>query len=145
MSNLKWLTLFSVLVFIIGCKHKPPDGTYCAKVSFTHPDAKRQIHEMLLVDVKDNVLTKIHFTEGHFDTSSIQALKIPQDGKMTVVSAIGHVYKVEMKGAPEKCKFKSKKSEQKHLTQCKGKSKDGKRCQRTTDNKNGFCWQHQPN
>jgi len=143
MSNLKWMAFFGVMLFIIGCKQKPPDGSYCAKVIFTKPDAKRQSHEMLLVDVKDNFLTKIDFQEGHFDTSSIKPSKIPQDGKLIVFSSAGYEYKIEMKGSHEKCKQKTS-TQQKDKMQCKGKSQDGKRCQRTTDNKNGFCWQHQP-
>lgn len=29
-------------------------------------------------------------------------------------------------------------------TQCHGKTKAGARCKRTTSNKNGYCYQHQP-
>lgn len=140
-----WVYFLVFLYLPFSCKQKPPDGSYCAKVSFTQPDAKRQTHEMLLVDVKDNVLTKIYFPEDHFDLSPIKSTTIPQDGKLTITSTAGYMYKIEMKGAPEKCKTRSKKSGQKHMAQCKGKSQDGKRCQRTTDNRNGFCWQHQPN
>jgi hypothetical protein len=52
-----------------------------------------------------------------------------------------------MKGTPEKCLETSRKKKNENplktkKVQCKRKNKDGKRCQRLTDNKSGFCWQH---
>ncbi len=41
-----------------------------------------------------------------------------------------------LKGPAENCKQAT------NMVQCKGKSKEGKICQRYTDNKGGFCWQH---
>ena len=145
MSRYLILYIFFALL-TLSCKQKPPDGNYCAKVIYSKPGAKKPVYEMMIVEVKDNQLTDILFPDEHSDTSAIKPAMIPLDGKLTVISLSGQVYKIEMKGAPEKCisgsKTKSKKSSNAESTQCKGKSKDGKRCQRMTDNKNGLCWQH---
>ena len=133
----QWIFLFAVMLIIPGCKRKPPDGNYCAKVYYQHPQAKKQAFYTLIAEVKDNKLIDISFPEEHYDQSEIKATEIPLDGKLTVVSLSGNIYKVEMQGPAEKCMNAV------NMLQCKGKSKDGSRCKRFTGNKNGLCWQHQ--
>jgi len=132
-------SIFLVLVILSvpGCKKKPPDGNYCAKVMYQNPAVNKQSSYTLIVEVKDNKLMDISFPEEHYDQSEIKATEIPTDGKVTVVSKSGNVYKVEMKGPAEECLNAV------NMLQCKGLSKDGKRCKRFTSNKNGLCWQHQ--
>jgi hypothetical protein len=133
----QWIFLFMVIFTIPSCKKSPPDGNYCAKVIFQNPDVKKQSTYTLIVEVKDNKLIDISFPEEHYDQSQIKPTEIPSDGKVTVVSQSGSVYRVEMKGPAEKCMNAV------NMVQCKGLSKDGKRCKRFTGNKNGLCWQHQ--
>ncbi|MBK8517491.1 MAG: hypothetical protein IPL55_14745 [Saprospiraceae bacterium] len=132
----QWIFLILVALMVPGCKQKPPDGNYCAKVLYQNPDTKKQSSYTLIVEVKDNKLTDISFPEEHYDQSEITAVEIPKDGKVTVVSKSGNVYKVEMKGPAEEC------MKAVNMVQCKGKSKSGSRCKRYTGNKSGFCWQH---
>ena len=134
--NHKWIFFFTLILASLGCKKGPPDGNYCAKVIYQNPDAKKQSSYTLIVEVKDNQLISISFPEEHYDQSAIKAIKIPKDGKFTVVSLSGIVYKVEMKGPADECMNAV------NMVQCKGKSKDGKRCKRFTTNKNALCWQH---
>ena len=132
-----WLLIILPLMMITsGCKKGPPDGNYCAKVQFVQPDTKKNASLTIIAEVKDNQVKEFSFPDGHFDVSPLKPVKIPQDGKFTVVSTKGTVYKVTMQGGAEKC-LKAQ-----NLVQCKGSSKDGKRCKRFTDNKNGLCWQH---
>lgn len=132
----QYLLLFLVILVVSGCKKRPPDGNYCAKIIYQNPAAKKQSSYTLIVEVKENKLIDISFPEEHYDQSDIKAMEIPADGKVTVVSQAGNVYKVEMKGPAEEC-IKAV-----NMVQCKGKSKDGTRCKRLTGNKNGLCWQH---
>lgn len=132
----QWIFLFVVILVIPGCKRRPPDGNYCAKVIFQNPEVNKQLTYTLIVEVKDNKLIDISFPEEHYDQSEIKATEMPEDGKLTVVSQAGNIYKVEMQGPAEKC-LKAV-----NMLQCKGKSKDGNRCKRLTGNKNGLCWQH---
>jgi hypothetical protein len=134
----KFLILFTIILFIPGCKKTPPDGSYCAKVSYAQSGAKKQSFYTLIVEIKDNKLIDISFPEEHYDQSEIKPIEIPKDGKFTAVSQSGNVYKVEMKGPAEECLNAV------NMLQCKGKSKDGQRCKRLTSNKSGFCWQHEP-
>lgn len=134
----KFLILFVIIIFIPGCKKTPPDGSYCAKVIYAQTGAKKQSSYTLIVEVKDNKLIDISFPEEHYDQSEIRSTEIPKDGKFTVVSQSGNVYKIEMKGPAEECLNAV------NMLQCKGKSKDGQRCKRLTSNKSGFCWQHEP-
>ena len=131
------LFLLSIMLAITSCKKTPPDGNYCAKVIYADSGSKKSAFYSLIVEVKDNKLIDISFPEEHSDQSEIKAVEIPNDGKVTVVSQSGSVYKVEMKGPAEKCLNAI------NMLQCKGLSKDGKRCKRFTGNKNGLCWQHQ--
>jgi hypothetical protein len=131
------LFLLSIMLAITSCKKTPPDGNYCAKVIYADSDSKKSAFYTLIVEVKENKLVDISFPEEHSDQSEIKAVEIPTDGKVTVVSQSGNVYKVEMKGPAEEC-LKAV-----NMVQCKGKSKDGSRCKRLTSNKNGLCWQHQ--
>ena len=133
----QWIFLVLVILSVLGCKKKPPDGNYCAKVMYQNPAVNKQSSYTLIVEVKDNKLMDISFPEEHYDQSEIKATEIPTDGKVTVVSKSGNVYKVEMKGPAEECLNAV------NMLQCKGKSKDGNRCKRFTSNKNGLCWQHQ--
>lgn len=133
----QWIFLFLAILAIPACKKKPPDGNYCAKVMYQNPAVNKQSSYTLIVEVKDNKLMDISFPEEHYDQSEIKATEIPTDGKVTVVSKSGNVYKVEMKGPAEECLNAV------NMLQCKGLSKDGKRCKRFTSNKNGLCWQHQ--
>jgi len=133
----QWIFLVLVILSVLGCKKKPPDGNYCAKVMYQNPAVNKQSFYTLIVEVKDNKLFDISFPEEHYDQSEIKATEIPTDGKVTVVSKSGNVYKVEMKGPAEECVNAV------NMLQCKGKSKDGNRCKRFTSNKNGLCWQHQ--
>lgn len=129
-----------MLIFLLAmsaCKKTPPDGNYCAKVIYQNPAVNKQSSYTLIVGVKDNKLIDISFPGEHYDQSEIKAVEIPADGKVTVVSQAGNVYKVEMKGPAEECLKAT------NMLQCKGLSKDGKRCKRFTANKNGLCWQHQ--
>lgn len=144
---LKYFILFTLLISTIGCKKTPPDGDYCAKVSFVKAGNKRLTSYDIIVEVKKNQLVDILFPIDHQDSSSIKPVNIPENGKFTAVSQSGVAYKIEMKGAPEKCLQTSRKKKNENplktkKVQCKGKNKDGKRCQRLTDNKSGFCWQH---
>ena len=132
----QWIFFFTLILTSLSCKKGPPDGNYCAKVLYQHPEHKGQSSYTLIVEVKDNQLIDISFPEEHYDHSAIKAVKIPIDGKVTVVSQSGSVYKVEMKGPAEEC-LKAI-----NMLQCKGTSKEGKRCKRFTPNKNGLCWQH---
>jgi len=133
----QWIFLVLVILSVLGCKKKPPDGNYCAKVMYQNPAVNKQSSYTLIVEVKDNKLMDISFPEEHYDQSEIKATEIPTDGKVTVVSKSGNVYKVEMKGPAEECLNAV------NMLQCKGLSKDGKRCKRFTSNKNGLCWPHQ--
>ena len=133
----RYLFLLSIMLIITSCKKTPPDGNYCAKVIYSDSDSKKSASYTVIVEVKDNKLVDISFPEQHYDQSEIKAIEIPNDGKVTVVSQSGSVYKVEMKGPAEKCLNAI------NMLQCKGLSKDGKRCKRFTGNKNGLCWQHQ--
>ena len=133
----QWIFLFLAILAIPACKKKPPDGNYCAKVMYQNPAVNKQSSYTLIVEVKDNKLMDISFPEEHYDQSEIKATEIPTDGKVTVVSKSGNVYKVEMKGPAEECLNAV------NMLQCKGLSKDGRRCKRFTSNKNGLCWQHQ--
>jgi len=133
----QWIFLVLVILSVPGCKKKPPDGNYCAKVMYQNPAVNKQSFYTLIVEVKDNKLMDISFPEEHYDQSEIKETEIPTDGKVTVVSQSGNVYKVEMKGPAEECVNAV------NMLQCKGKSKDGNRCKRFTSNKNGLCWQHQ--
>lgn len=132
----RYLFSLSILLLFTSCKKTPPDGNYCAKVIFSNSAIKKQSYYTLIVEVKDNKLTDISFPEEHFDQSEIKPVEIPKDGKVTVVSNSGNVYKVEMKGPAEDCLNAV------NMVQCKGKSKGGNRCKRFTSNKSGFCWQH---
>lgn len=134
--NLKCILFFTLILTGLSCKKGPPDGNYCAKVIYQNPDAKKQSSYTLIVEVKDNQLISISFPEEHYDHSAIKAIKIPTEGKLTVVSQSGSVYKVEMKGPADEC------MKAVNMVQCKAKSKDGKRCKRFTANKNALCWQH---
>lgn len=132
-----WLLIILPLFLITsGCKKGPPDGNYCAKVQFVQPGTKKNASLTIIAEVKDNQVTQFSFPDGHFDVSPLKPVKIPQDGKFTAVSTQGTVYKVTMQGGAEKC-LKAQ-----NMVQCKGLSKDGNRCGRFTDNKNGLCWQH---
>jgi hypothetical protein len=125
-----------ILLSMIACKKGPPDGNYCAKVQFLHHERNKFSTLNLIAEVKNNQLIGLSFPEGHTDTSSIKPVNIPQDGKFTAVSVKGTVYKVQMIGGADKC------VKAHNMVQCKGLSKDGVRCKRFTDSKNGLCWQH---
>ncbi len=132
-----WLIILPFISIVIpGCKKGPPDGSYCAKVQFVQPETKKNASLTIIADVKDNQVMEFSFPEGHFDVSPLKRVKIPQNGKFTAVSTKGTVYTVVMQGGAEKC-LKAQ-----NMVQCKGLSKDGKRCKRFTDYKNGYCWQH---
>jgi hypothetical protein len=120
----------------MSCKKSPPDGNYCAKVFYQNNDNKKQSFYTVIVEVNKNQLIDISFPETHYDQSEIKPVTIPDNGKVTAVSSSGQIYKVEMQGPAEKCINAT------NLTQCIGKSKDGKRCKRLTSKKNGLCWQH---
>lgn len=121
---------------LTGCKNKPKDGNYCAKVVYQKVDSKKTATFTIIVEVKNNQLVDVSFPEGHYDTSEIKPVEIPSDGKFTAVSNAGYVYKVQMQGPAEKCMKAT------NMVQCKALTSTGKRCQRYTDNKNGLCWQH---
>ncbi len=125
------------LLLLISCKKGAPDGSYCAEVSFKHQETNEMTKYKLLVEVKDQQLQHISFPNGHYDTSSIPVTLIPDNGKCTLVSSMGQMYQVDMKGNAEKCLNAS------NLVQCRGRVKDGVRCKRLTDKHNGLCWQHQ--
>lgn len=133
---IRYLVFLSLIFTAIACKKTPPDGNYCAKVYYQNPENKKQSSYMLIVEVKKNQLIDIHFPEAHHDQTQVKPITIPEDGQVTAVTNSGIAYKVEMKGPAEKC-IKATNS-----VQCKGKSKDGSRCKRTTDSKDGLCWQH---
>ncbi|MGB4960280.1 MAG: hypothetical protein WBO36_12445, partial [Saprospiraceae bacterium] len=131
MSKTQVLFCFIVMLGAMtapGCKKKgPPDGNYCAKVQFNHPETKRPSTLTIIAEVKDNKAVDFSFPEGYPDTCAIKPTFIPEDGKFTAVSARGIIYKVEMIGDAEKC-LKAQ-----NMLQCKGLSKDGNRCKRFTD------------
>ena len=131
-----WVILLLGVLTLGSCKKQPPDGIYCAKVQYNNSETGRLSYLMLIAEIKDNTLIDISFPEGHTDQSQLKPIKIPENGEFTAVSAAGQVYKVQMEGPAEKC-LKAK-----NMLQCKGLSKDGQRCKRYTDNKNGLCWQH---
>ncbi len=121
---------------LTGCKRKPKDGNYCAKVTYQKADSKKNGTFTIIVEVKNNQLIDISFPDGHYDASVIKPVDIPIDGNFTAVSQAGHIYKIQMEGPAEKCLKAS------NMLQCKGTTGSGKRCQRYTDNKSGYCWQH---
>ncbi len=130
------ISLFIGSATLSGCKRTPKDGNYCAKVIYQKEDSKKNGTFTIIVEVKNNQLVDISFPEGHYDTSGIKPVDIPVDGKFTAVSQAGYIYMVQMEGPAEKCIKAS------NMVQCKGTTSSGKRCQRYTDNKSGFCWQH---
>lgn len=134
--KLDFISFALLIMVVIGCKKGPPDGNYCAKVQFLNPTSNRNSTLTIIAEVKNNQVTEFSFPDGHHDISPLKPVKIPQDGKFIVASTKGTIYNVQMQGGAEKC------MKAKNMVQCKGHSKDGKRCQRFTDNKNGLCWQH---
>lgn len=130
------LTVLSVVLLFAACKKGPPDGNYCAKVQYQNKGTGKMSTYTIITEIKDNKLVDISFPEEHADKSSVKPVVIPKDGKFTAVTEAGEVYKIQMQGPAEKC-IKST-----NMIQCKGMSKDGKRCKRYTASKNGLCWQH---
>jgi hypothetical protein len=128
--------IFLIFLTFVACKKTPPDGDYCAKVYYQNAGSKKQSSYTVIVEVSKNQLIDISFPEAHYDHSDIKPITIPENGKVTAVSKSGQVYKVEMQGPAEKC-IKAT-----NMVQCKGKSKNGNRCKRNTDSKDGLCWQH---
>ncbi|KXK36846.1 MAG: hypothetical protein J5I52_01005 [Saprospiraceae bacterium] len=131
------LLLWGIFLVLPGCKRQPPDGHYCAKVTYQKQGSKSQGNFTIIVELKDKKLIDISFPEGHYDHSDIKPVDVPLDGKCTAISKAGYVYKVQMLGPAIEC-MKSA-----NMVQCKVTTKNGNRCQRFTDNKNGLCWQHQ--
>ncbi|HRO07554.1 MAG TPA: hypothetical protein PK047_01720 [Saprospiraceae bacterium] len=128
--------LLGMMTALGSCKKVPKDGNYCAKVTYQKENSKKTGNFTLIVEVKNNQLVDISFPEGYYDISAIKPVDIPADGKFTAVSASGYVYKLQMIGPAEKCQKAV------NMVQCKGTTSSGKRCQRYTDNKSGYCWQH---
>lgn len=136
--KLSFFSIFLITVTTsIQCKKKPADGYYCAKVEFQNPQNNKKTTYTIVSEVKDNKLIDLSFPEGHFDTTAVKPVEIPFDGVLSAVTAGGMIYSIKMQGGLEKCQKAV------NMLQCKGKAKDGSRCKRYTNNKNGYCWQHQ--
>lgn len=134
--NTIYLINVLVLLSFASCKKGPPDGNYCAKVQYKSKATGNMATYTIITEVKENKLTDISFPEEHYDSSDVIPVNIPADGKFSAVTQSGQVYKIAMQGPAEKC-LKAL-----NMVQCKGLSKDGKRCKRYTAGKNGLCWQH---
>lgn len=130
------IAIIGLMISLDSCKKVPKDGSYCAKVIYQKENSKKTGSFTLIVEVKNNQLVDMSFPEGYYDTSAIKPVEIPVDGKFTAVSVSGFVYKIQMIGPAEKCQKAT------NMVQCKGITSTGKRCQRYTDNKSGYCWQH---
>lgn len=136
--NLKFtgMAMLAVVLLFTACKKGPPDGNYCAKVRYQNKNTGKMATYTIITEVKGNKLMDISFPEEHPDKSAVKPVTIPKDGKFTAVTESGEVYMIHMEGPAEKC-LKAV-----NMVQCKGLSKDGKRCKRYTAGKNGLCWQH---
>ena len=114
-----------LLAFIIGCKSKAeepetatvsshtqsyssrssnndddnenryPDGTYCAQVEYYNPNSGSSSTYTLSVEVEDNEITMIHWSNGGWlDNSHFTPEELDEDGTASFTSDRGYQYTV---------------------------------------------------
>lgn len=114
-------------------------GSYCAEVTYSNPNTGTHSNYSLLVDVKKNEVICIHWPQGgQMDLDHFSPSKISDDSVSQIQTFEGKNYRVKIVGPESLCAERF----QGQLQQCKGTTKEGKRCKRMTDNANGYCYQH---
>jgi hypothetical protein len=117
----------------------PLNGSYCADVTYLNPNTGTSSNYSLLVDVRDNRVICLHWPQGGvLDLDHFGPAQIFSDSTSKISSFEGKEYRVKIVGPASDCsdRFEGQ------LQQCKGRTKQGNRCKRMTDNPNGYCYQH---
>jgi hypothetical protein len=121
-------------------KHWTAHGQYCARVHYSNPRSGTESDYFLTVEADQGSLVQINWPDGgHLDTDHFHPAPIGQDSTVAVTTHDGLAYRIVIIGNPEDCQ-----SHYSTRVQCKGITRSGSRCRRTTDNANGYCFQHQP-
>lgn len=122
-----------------GGKVGPPwNGRYCAEVSYQNPKTRVSSEYTLTVQASDDILQRIDMPDGWLDSEVFGEVKLDKNGYGAFTNPYGAKYSVRITGEEDGCFDKVPKARQ-----CVGKTKEGKRCRRKTDNPNGLCHQHQ--
>ncbi len=131
------LMVISVLYFGLGCKNNVFDGRYCAKVEYYNPNSSTHSDYTLTITVDNNLLTKLDFPQGYLTEDDLPSAIFSNDGKTNFTLSNGYEYTVKITGPENNC-FDSVPK----ISQCRGITKKGIRCKKTTDNPSGLCWNH---
>ena len=115
-------------------------GSYCAEVTYSNANTGTHSNYSLLVDVKGNQVICIHWPQGgQLDLDHFNPVQISSDSTSQIQTFEGKQYRVKIVGPESACSDRF----QGQLHQCKGTTKEGKRCKRMTDNPSGYCYQHE--
>lgn len=156
-SKLVFLPVVSALIQLFACNNSDntadknqdtvidqvtlSDGRYCALVTYNNPATGANSTYSLIVDCDDQKLLSIQWPQGgQLDTTHFEPVKFTSDSVAIVQMVKNKNYRVKIIGDEAYCSERFEGV----LSRCNGTTKSGQRCKRLTDNKNGFCYQHQP-
>ena len=115
------------------------NNTYCAEVRYFNPNTQTKSIYNLIVVVEENEIVKILWpNKGSINEDHFLSTPLNNQGFCTLKTDKGYEYEVQITGQSAGCIENSPIAKQ-----CLGIIKNGRRCKHMTDNKNGFCWQHQ--
>jgi len=115
------------------------DDTYCAELEYHNPNTGTKSSYILTVKVESNEIVEIHWPNGgKLDENHFSGANLDEEGHASFTNDKGYEYDVQIVGLSAGC-FNNVPM----VKQCKGITKNGKRCRHMTDNQNGLCWQHQ--
>ncbi|MFV0418716.1 MAG: hypothetical protein ACK5KT_08310 [Dysgonomonas sp.] len=96
MKHIKILLLLICFLLLYGCEHKYKDDTYLATVTYFHLKTLTLSKYTLRVEVKDNKLVKIFWSNGGWLDDTHFTPPILKDGKASFTSDRGFSYQVEI-------------------------------------------------
>lgn len=90
------LILLAYILLLTGCEHKYKDGIYLAKVTYFYPKTLTKSNYTLKVEVRDNKLIKIFWSNGGWLDDTHFLPPVLKDGRATFISDRGVNYHVEI-------------------------------------------------
>jgi len=154
-----FITFTFILILLFGCNNNPNqsknlsknllseysprfvekiwDGEYCADIEYYNPNTGTSSDYTLIIEVSNNELEQINWPNGG-SLDDFYNIKFNIDGYTEFTNDKGYDYTVQIIGDSEDCFEDVPKA-----VRCKGITKGGSQCNNLTDNKSGYCWQHE--
>ena len=105
MKSILTIITFTIFFLVFSCQNDKINGKYCADVEYYNPNTNTRTTYTLNVEVENNKLTKIYWTNGGWlDSDHFNPEELDKNGWCSFTNNQGNQYEVQING--DSCDFK---------------------------------------